>query len=406
MERGGRTQADVCGGRHTSAPGSARDADTLTQLSMAHASDGEPRPADDAQARVGSDANELERIRSVIDDGDRAGRNGRRQGAEERGFENHSIADAHPEVLPSTVAGNGLGLKLSSGVAPQTMDVFQQRLDDILAQCEHACKDTVLELVQEMVPNATWYSPAEDRMLRECFHAAVAKLSKAETLNEAKRNVIPDSRSLLREWADAHDDHPYPSDPECHQLAQDTGLEIAQVRNWFHNFRKRDWKSGRRHLVIGSRTAALRATETSSAKVPLSSNATTDPASVQPETRFAIVEPKRFGMQSSEVQTLPPPKRSQKSARTQHTAVTDPHLLPLHSHLSLAEPRAQALNLHHDAVRPVSTFSPARAPKRSLQLAVASPQARSSRSLDMHGESSESGDAATEPKKARTGTRE
>merc|ERR1712071_476210 len=43
----------------------------------------------------------------------------------------------------------------------------------------------------------------------------------------------------LRAWLFQHLTHPYPSEDQKKQLAQDTGLTILQVNNWFINARRR-----------------------------------------------------------------------------------------------------------------------------------------------------------------------
>ncbi|MGH0167494.1 UNVERIFIED_CONTAM: hypothetical protein FKN15_052569 [Acipenser sinensis] len=43
----------------------------------------------------------------------------------------------------------------------------------------------------------------------------------------------------MRAWLFQHLSHPYPSEEQKKQLAQDTGLTILQVNNWFINARRR-----------------------------------------------------------------------------------------------------------------------------------------------------------------------
>ncbi|KAF6131432.1 Meis homeobox 2 [Phyllostomus discolor] len=43
----------------------------------------------------------------------------------------------------------------------------------------------------------------------------------------------------MRAWLFQHLTHPYPSEEQKKQLAQDTGLTILQVNNWFINARRR-----------------------------------------------------------------------------------------------------------------------------------------------------------------------
>ncbi|MDN8740473.1 homeobox domain-containing protein, partial [Staphylococcus aureus] len=45
--------------------------------------------------------------------------------------------------------------------------------------------------------------------------------------------------NIMRAWLFQHLSHPYPSEEQKKQLAQDTGLTILQVNNWFINARRR-----------------------------------------------------------------------------------------------------------------------------------------------------------------------
>ena len=54
---------------------------------------------------------------------------------------------------------------------------------------------------------------------------------------------LPDANGqVLRAWAEAHSDHPYPEEAEGDQLAAASGLSVAQVSNWFINYRIREWQ--------------------------------------------------------------------------------------------------------------------------------------------------------------------
>ncbi|KRX60037.1 Homeobox protein Meis2 [Trichinella sp. T9] len=68
-----------------------------------------------------------------------------------------------------------------------------------------------------------------------------------ETLDEdrekkppKKRGIFPKvATNIMRAWLFQHLTHPYPSEEQKKQLAQDTGLTILQVNNWFINARRR-----------------------------------------------------------------------------------------------------------------------------------------------------------------------
>ncbi|XP_070576425.1 homeobox protein Meis1-like isoform X4 [Ptychodera flava] len=55
-----------------------------------------------------------------------------------------------------------------------------------------------------------------------------------------KRGIFPKAATnIMRAWLFQHLTHPYPSEEQKKQLAQDTGLTILQVNNWFINARRR-----------------------------------------------------------------------------------------------------------------------------------------------------------------------
>ena len=58
--------------------------------------------------------------------------------------------------------------------------------------------------------------------------------------NSKKRDIFPKAATnYLRGWLFQHLTHPYPSEDQKKQLAQNTGLTILQVNNWFINARRR-----------------------------------------------------------------------------------------------------------------------------------------------------------------------
>ncbi|XP_063727856.1 homeobox protein meis3-B-like isoform X3 [Symsagittifera roscoffensis] len=57
---------------------------------------------------------------------------------------------------------------------------------------------------------------------------------------QKKRGIFPKTATnIMRAWLFQHLTHPYPSEEQKKQLAQDTGLTILQVNNWFINARRR-----------------------------------------------------------------------------------------------------------------------------------------------------------------------
>uniref|UniRef100_A0A665STR5 Meis homeobox 1 a n=1 Tax=Echeneis naucrates TaxID=173247 RepID=A0A665STR5_ECHNA len=61
-----------------------------------------------------------------------------------------------------------------------------------------------------------------------------------DRLRNKKRGIFPKvATNILRAWLFQHLTHPYPSEEQKKQLAQDTSLTILQVNNWFINARRR-----------------------------------------------------------------------------------------------------------------------------------------------------------------------
>ncbi|KAG2379356.1 hypothetical protein C9374_007495 [Naegleria lovaniensis] len=57
------------------------------------------------------------------------------------------------------------------------------------------------------------------------------------------RGTLPkDAVEHLKNWLYDHFQHPYPTEDEKNQLAQETKLTTTQVNNWFINARRRLWK--------------------------------------------------------------------------------------------------------------------------------------------------------------------
>ncbi|OQR71047.1 homeobox protein Meis1-like [Tropilaelaps mercedesae] len=54
---------------------------------------------------------------------------------------------------------------------------------------------------------------------------------------QKKRGIFPKvATNIMRAWLFQHLTHPYPSEDQKKQLAQDTGLTILQVNNWSVHF--------------------------------------------------------------------------------------------------------------------------------------------------------------------------
>ncbi|XP_038623032.1 homeobox protein Meis3 [Tachyglossus aculeatus] len=81
----------------------------------------------------------------------------------------------------------------------------------------------------------------------DCLEPSVASPSTGEDdeldrdrKRNKKRGIFPKvATNIMRAWLFQHLSHPYPSEEQKKQLAQDTGLTILQVNNWFINARRR-----------------------------------------------------------------------------------------------------------------------------------------------------------------------
>ena len=52
-----------------------------------------------------------------------------------------------------------------------------------------------------------------------------------------------DSKRVLKQWFNAHLEHPYPTQREKEALARAANLSVKQINDWFTNYRKRHWEA-------------------------------------------------------------------------------------------------------------------------------------------------------------------
>jgi hypothetical protein len=56
-----------------------------------------------------------------------------------------------------------------------------------------------------------------------------------------RMNFSNEAVKILKQWFSSHTSKPYPTEEEKEQLAEQSGITVHQVTNWFINMRKRNW---------------------------------------------------------------------------------------------------------------------------------------------------------------------
>ncbi|CAH0478531.1 unnamed protein product [Peronospora belbahrii] len=69
-------------------------------------------------------------------------------------------------------------------------------------------------------------------------------LSSRRKKGTRRGTLHPEAKNVLKAWmfSPEHFAHPYPSEEEKEELAQEAGIEVKQLSNWFTNARKRLWQ--------------------------------------------------------------------------------------------------------------------------------------------------------------------
>lgn len=77
--------------------------------------------------------------------------------------------------------------------------------------------------------------------LESCLSAEELKRRKKGT---RRGTLNPEAKNVLKAWmfSPEHFAHPYPSEEEKEELANEAGIEVKQLSNWFTNARKRLWQ--------------------------------------------------------------------------------------------------------------------------------------------------------------------
>mmetsp|Transcript_8240 Transcript_8240/g.16688 ORF Transcript_8240/g.16688 Transcript_8240/m.16688 type:complete len:90 (-) Transcript_8240:1954-2223(-) len=70
----------------------------------------------------------------------------------------------------------------------------------------------------------------------------MGRIQTAGLPKRTKGNLGKEATTIFKRWFDEHQNHPYPTDQEKHELARQTGTTLQQITNWFINHRKRVWR--------------------------------------------------------------------------------------------------------------------------------------------------------------------
>ncbi|POM67859.1 Homebox domain containing hypothetical protein [Phytophthora palmivora] len=90
--------------------------------------------------------------------------------------------------------------------------------------------------------NATAASSADEEDVEQpTVKTATAPRRKKGT---RRGTLHPEAKNVLKAWmfSPEHFAHPYPSEEEKEELANEAGIEVKQLSNWFTNARKRLWQ--------------------------------------------------------------------------------------------------------------------------------------------------------------------
>jgi hypothetical protein len=73
---------------------------------------------------------------------------------------------------------------------------------------------------------------------------SVAPATQRRKKGTRRGTLHPEAKNVLKAWmfSPEHFAHPYPSEEEKEELANEAGIEVKQLSNWFTNARKRLWQ--------------------------------------------------------------------------------------------------------------------------------------------------------------------
>nr|XP_011460278.1 PREDICTED: homeobox protein knotted-1-like 4 [Fragaria vesca subsp. vesca] len=94
------------------------------------------------------------------------------------------------------------------------------------------------------------------QLLRE-YRGNLGSLKQELKLKKRRKGKLPDeARQQLFDWWNRHYKWPYPSESQKLALAESTGLDQKQIKNWFVNQRVRHWKPWENMQIIAAMDAS------------------------------------------------------------------------------------------------------------------------------------------------------
>ena len=172
---------------------------------------------------------------------------------------------------------------LSENIVPDAVTEIHPNKINIASQ-ETSCgpkkaleivkSEPIAALSENIVPDAvTKIHPDEINITSQetfCGPMKSVEMAKSEPIADSLENIVteiqPDeytnvheekkqsspktARKFLEEWLFEHSSHPYPSESEKRQLAQNIGFTISKVDNWFINARRRAFKNAPGKFII------------------------------------------------------------------------------------------------------------------------------------------------------------
>ena len=96
------------------------------------------------------------------------------------------------------------------------------------------------------------------QLLKQTLPLELAQPGGATKKNKS-RNLCSKAVKIMQDWYDKHVDHPYPTDQEKQDMADDGGLTLAQVKAWFANKRNRslNTKPKRKKLKLQQQLSSI-----------------------------------------------------------------------------------------------------------------------------------------------------